>query len=865
MKNNQLTFYIICTLFVFVNSCSFKSSRYKKGDVEKMTTHFPSKENKRILNRKIASEGTPTCFGAEINVEKLLKEIENLENSREVGSRSLLAGMDLSKFPPSQASFLQKNISYVHTEGLDLSECNDLKCVYGKIYNSDGIEGYLIYYFYLKMGYIISAERNIPQINFPPALSLNSFLFTRDELYSFYLLTKLLNPHFEKLSTLKSFHRMPNNYLFPNQSQKACGLAGGRLDGGWVILTKDCLGRELPSLLNGGFFSTTTHEIVHRLDYLILPKNEEYSESDEWLDFSGWYVAENINPQTRKVERSWAKKSDANQLLKYDKFVRDYAETQPGEDFAESVAYYRVKPDLLKKVGPRKYEWISKKLYGSKQYLSEHLGDNYVESMRIRVLDQVPSIVDKCVANADTFSPHMIDQNEFPGYDPSLVACIGGGLSVYLDDAINVLKDDEAEFCSVMKKSEDNLKSRALKGLTEFIKKDLDSNIHMAQQMKIFGEFLAKLKDNLDPREVFMACLSDQAPAACFDKEIVAAFEAIAMDYQGQISSQVKSYEEIFLKENNFADTKSKMISLFQQIFSRVDLKFNEEASKRWESCKSNLPISAEGELILWPYDGGTHYIKKDLLNCLNRNALIDLGAVIDKFGKRLGIVLADDSARKFVIDLYINSFITSLQTRVADALKKEEENLNALKINLKTKSLATLTQDLSWFPVDSQATTSGKESCLQKENELIASETVNLDKNWDYFIFDKVTSEWAESICAEIMSSPALKNRTQRYRSDTVNAALPQLDTLVLQHSTSVAEGCRKLTSRKDKVSSSARKVCLTNYLTWKNIIDKALQDWVSSLDGGLRDEAQIKGAAYLKAKNSILQSAAVNQMNAK
>lgn len=865
MKNRIFTnihnvFYVVA-IFALVLGCSPKTAHYKKSAIDKMAQQVTDYS---VSKRKVAAETKVSCFGSSINEETLLKDIKALENSQATPSRSLINGMDLSKIPPSQASFIESNRSFIHTTGIDFSNCTDLKCFFSRIYpNSDGMEGYLIYYFYLKMGYILSTESEIPGFNFPTSLSYTDFLFTRDELSSFYLLSKILNPTFEKVSTLKSIHRIPNRYRIPGY-ETACGLAGGSFNSGWIFLTDECVDKKSDSISQSNFYVTLAHEITHRVDYVILPSFTPFSQSQEWLDLSGWYAAENIDPQTgRIIGRKWSIKDDSQIALKNDQFVRDYAATSPIEDFAESVAYYRIHPESLKSVGPRKYALIAQKIYGSKEFLPSKLSDNYLEMMKVYALKQLSVVINKCVSDSESFPAHAIDLNDFPGYDLKLLACISGGLSYYLDESIASLKENEAEACSVFNNSETQFKEIALKDLTNFIKKDLDKNIEVAEQMKVFGQFLSNLNENLDPREVFVACQNDKMPLDCFNREIKTAFEGISAEYVSQIPSQIQSYQDVFMKENNFIETKVKMTTLFQQIFSGVEIKFKDEAQKRWKSCTTNVAVENEDELFLWPFDGGTQYIKKSLLNCLNRTALIDLESIIDKFGKRLGITIADDSMRKFIIDLYINSFNSFLQSKVLEALKIEEVQLQDLKNKLKEKTFNALTSDLSWLGEKPQFGELSRKNCIQKANEFILSETNSIQKDWNFFLFSKDSEKWSDNFCSDILSSTIVKDVLSKFKEQTINSSLKLLDDLVLKSSMSIGIRCRSSFSKSDKISIKARNACLTNFVKWNGIVNEALENWLLLLDSELRLDARAKGVRYLKNQTTILQDKAIGQMN--
>lgn len=56
---------------------------------------------------------------------------------------------------------------------------------------------------------------------------------------------------------------------------------------------------------------------------------------------------------------------------KKDVIISEYGETNPAEDFAESMAAYRYNPLTLKKISPLKYEFIKKNVFGGQEFTSE--------------------------------------------------------------------------------------------------------------------------------------------------------------------------------------------------------------------------------------------------------------------------------------------------------------------------------------------------------------------------------------------------------------------------------------------------------------------------------------------------------------
>jgi hypothetical protein len=98
----------------------------------------------------------------------------------------------------------------------------------------------------------------------------------------------------------------------------------------------------------------TTHELAHYIaDQLSL--NQEKA----WHKLSGWSVIK--GRMQEEEEKKW-------QFSKTDVFISNYAQTNPAEDFAETVSAYRYNPELLRGVSPDKYQFMKEVVFSGIEY-----------------------------------------------------------------------------------------------------------------------------------------------------------------------------------------------------------------------------------------------------------------------------------------------------------------------------------------------------------------------------------------------------------------------------------------------------------------------------------------------------------------
>lgn len=100
---------------------------------------------------------------------------------------------------------------------------------------------------------------------------------------------------------------------------------------------------------------TLLHEIGHTLAY-----KKNLDRSPDWLKIGGW--EEFVN------ETNGYKYKDYR-LIDPTRSVSAYGQTNPSEDFAESVVAYRFKGDWLKKNHPQKYQFLKKEAFAGFEYL----------------------------------------------------------------------------------------------------------------------------------------------------------------------------------------------------------------------------------------------------------------------------------------------------------------------------------------------------------------------------------------------------------------------------------------------------------------------------------------------------------------
>jgi len=861
---NKLSFAIL--ILLLLSSCS-KELLPKSHEIKNIEAAFLKQNFKQNNVRILANENPAQCLTDDLTEDRILSDIRKLEIEKNP-MKGIINGIDLSRLPPSQAKFIDKNKAWIHTTNLDFSDCSDIKCIFNKIYpNPTGLEGHLIYYFYLKMGYILSTENKISGLSFPDTITYKDTLFSIEELRSFYLLSNSLGSSFQKLPTLTSLHRMPRNMTHPTYPT-ACGLAQGNVDSGNIILMDKCLTTDSAGPVSGNFYPLATHELSHRLDLALLKNFQAFSESKTWLDFSGWYLKEIVDTSTGAVtKRQWATKDSAPK----DGFVRDYTSTSPAEDFADTIGFFRFDADKVKQISPQKFEWISKNLFGGKNFSGTGIGSYYSSIASQYTMNSLPEVINNCVSNKNFYQAYALSEaqvNDFSEYDPLLVQCILGGVSNITSQALVQIKLSEPEGCNYLSSSELVLKKQIVTDLANSIKTDLSKNIEISKQLQALSEFISLINESIDVRELFVNCLSEKDQIKCYQEKLNLSFQEIAKDYTDKIPSQVESYQSKYTQDNSFLATKGKLVSLFSQIFNGSESKFSDYANKKMQSClNATYDLNSPGaeNINYSPFNGGTQFINGNMINCINTKTQEDLLSILNKMGSKIGISLTTKESSQFVLEMYLNNFTSTIQALVKVEAEKENLILANLKRSINDSEINYLTSNTSWLGTIPKRGTEAMNACIlfstEHIDQTIKNQYTNVTSNLKFNSINKSTTNWAQEFCNSATTSKIVSDIFKKYQEKVVNDSIDSLHEIILKKAIPSGASCRGLFSRSDKVSLKARNLCLS--AKWGSISDDAIAEWLSLEELSSISFARKRGTDYLSANKKEFLNEATLKMN--
>lgn len=127
------------------------------------------------------------------------------------------------------------------------------------------------------------------------------------------------------------------------------------------------------------------HELCHHHDY-----------KDFWKSYD--QISSKAGSQFKAIS-GWKKKNTKDGKWHWDHnhkegFTRDYAESSPAEDYAESCMAYVLYPQKLKRKSPKKYAYMKKHLFKNKEYLNKPWAKN--KAKKWPMLNELLANEDNC-------------------------------------------------------------------------------------------------------------------------------------------------------------------------------------------------------------------------------------------------------------------------------------------------------------------------------------------------------------------------------------------------------------------------------------------------------------------------------------
>lgn len=695
MKNNK-TFILLVLLAA--GACTKKTPQTLISKWDKASDEY------NVMERKLASSQNGQCLNDLFRVQTLKDEIEQLEKPF-LGAKKVTGTwkhLNLSRLPVPQANFLKtygKDLGDLRNpETIDYSSCDDVPCIYNKIYGKENdVAGYVHYIWYLKLGHMLSADNMVPEQASRIAgeyngkvLPLSSYLYNDKELYALWRLTHMLKAPHTTLKYLKEFQRAPRGEDFEGDDYKnACGLA---YSGGWIKVTDGCLTVNDWNKDTGYLYQAVTHELTHHVDFEQGRGSRLFyrSHREDYLNVSGMFLKEFVDDKGA-TQRQWEHKPGI-------KLVTRYAGTAPQENFAESIAVFRVDGDLTRKnITEDHFNFVSTEYYEKKSFEKEELMKTWIEAESADTGKSVFKAVIDCSKDTATPKSLFFKNSDFKSVVyPGMLNC----LSYKGQEISNIVKARTAlhrpEGCLA-------INDTSMKGKWDsYMKEHLKSSFtRYLQELEKDSEYLARiqnfysqLSDNRIAKDSFINCYKESDEEECYKREL----QKNAFDHALQLNlpeAQTKEMAEMYISYHSYPNTKDATLKSYQTFVTAQMETIRKEAELVWDGCYK-VPQDDEQIPTGSLFQIGTGYMISSFYNCLNatipeavKTVVRDLNVNGAKVVHAKEEVILTDEVRPYLVRILKDTYLKEKEKE----MKQASELITADNGSLRTQIIS----DFSW------------------------------------------------------------------------------------------------------------------------------------------------------------------------
>ena len=598
----------------------------KKTPVTLLSRFEKKAEDHPFAVRKLASSGQGQCLIDIFNVETLKEEVQELEKQYSGGQKvyGTWKHLDLSRLPVPQANFLKTYGNQIgdlrDPESIDYSSCDDLPCIFNKIYGrEDSQAGYVHYIWYLKFGHMLSLDNRVPeQVSKVPgeyngkAIPLSSYLYDNKELYGLWRLSQLLKSPHTTLKYLKEIQRIPRGEKFEGNYGNACGLAYST---GSINLTDGCL-----TIYNnpdtGYLYQAITHELSHHIDFEQGRGTRIFyrSQKQDYLDLAGMYMNEFVD-ESGVLTRQWKQKPDI-------KLVSSYAGTSPQENFAESIAIFRIDGDLTKKnITNDHFNFVSQDYYQGRSFEKEELIKSWINNSASEAGKDIFKAVLDCSKDPGTRkSTYFVAKDFSSPILPAMLNCISSRAS----DISSLIRGKSALYepdgCRVL--NDNSVKGKWEAHMKVFLKASFETYLNELKKDKQYiariQEYFNQLSDKTIAKASYINCFQERNEESCYTQEVHRnAYEkALSLKLPEE---QTKEMADMYVSYHPFNTIKDETLKSYQ-VFVSSNLDSIAASSREvWDGCKKishDDEQSPTGSL----FQTGSDYMISSFYNCLNLN-----------------------------------------------------------------------------------------------------------------------------------------------------------------------------------------------------------------------------------------------------
>lgn len=824
MKKNKF----VLPLLLILGAC---------GSPKKPQTLFSKLEVKNtpnaFLDRRLASGEATGCLRENFTVETLKAEIAPLEKMYSSGTKveGVWKHLKLSELPIAQANFLKEYGEKIgdqsKADSIDYSGCKDVPCIFNRIYQKeDYIAGYMHYLWYLKFGHMLSADNHVyDQLEEEPGkyngkkFPLSAYLYDEKELYAFWRLTKMLKDPYTNISSIVEVQRAPRGEDFDSVEKEkkeiaaeiarrvkeklptlqeenaqrrknglpllretpsnACGLAWSN---GYVLLQDGCLKVNLVND-TGYFFEAVTHELTHQLDYFEgrTKYNTSYrSGMEDYYTIAGYKKTEYT--KDGKLVTVIEGKPDI-------KLITIYAGTSLAENFAETLAYFRVDGKLAKEAMSTPHrEFVAEKYFKKRYFDPQSLYTNWSSEYSSEIAQASFKAVGDCSKSTTPVASNYFTKNDFKTpLLPAMLSCLGKRAEDTTRELRAKVRANDPQGCQFL-----DIKYRKI----EFIKSLRPHFVSMmgkyimeySKDKAYFAKvqsFYDQIPDRTMAGNAYVSCLNQEDLTdqnSCFVDETY----RLAMDKIAPLNLPVEHAEELaglYLDQHTFNDIKQHVETTYRAFVASHRQQVEDASKDLWDSCTSLTPDDVQPPTGTY-FKIGQGYMVSSAFNCINAQFPTAVSSIVRSLsvdGQRI-----QHPNEEIIFTKEVTPEVQKMLLGFFEKESKDElEKINGLIPGRIAKARAELVSSFDWVKdvINNEST---RIECEKKSLGLVPLEPM-------YNFKAAVYKNFATDVCRSIHESSEFGAWLESSKGEFESKAYSSLEGQVLTFAAYQAKECLK------------------------------------------------------------------------
>lgn len=814
------------------------------------------------------------CFKDRFSPEKIRAEVQAIDrDSRTEKTKDLkvsgflFTGLSAKTHSGlSQDLFIDPSVSpYWFSFNEKQNGCKDLSCFVDRLYANPSSEGVLHSWYVYKTGYAISTLDAYPWLVTATQIDTvkventtrEDFLFNEKELRAFWLHSQLLPKSLIHLPDLMTIHRIPRGFIPQNWKESgSCAASVGMWNQGYLLLSDECLVLDSNRVMDPSqyFYVALTHELGHRLaawNFATSPygPDRDMDQEPDFLKLSGW-TEHTVVTKEGKSESQWISSKDA-------KFITDYAGSNPFEDFAETIGFFRSRADELYAKAPEKYEYIKNKVFGGRGYSKDDLKIRYSDSIKTFLVDSVNDWTNVCLSGKPeehlTFThprwavAAKVLEIDLP-VDETVKLCLQTQFINQIAVGLLNIRVDEPEGCDLLDQYEEQVMTASVLKAAPAVIDYFRTSPRIADLLSAVKSLRTLLQLDFDGRTVFLKCLSDSDPQKCYETRLESETHLLFEKHREVLVAGAETLAEAeknrFIAVNSFSEVSSQVLEFYQAIAEKYVDQMQLSAQSIWRDCRTQIGVKIPS-LLTEPYHGGLHTIPPGVLNCINQKTTTSLVDLETAIAKSEGFDYFSPGASEWMKrSILFPRFKTWFDAQVQSESQTEAKRLSEIKG-------AQLEAVYGEMKQKSFSQTGCKTQAVSKLGERFKASA------FPFTSLEPIFDEASNNICDRLKIASKTANGTtnpvpSQVQKKDLEPVWSTIQPVIVKVAATRFQGCAKKKKEKD------RRFCLFSErvsdstgekVAWAWIKEKAIQEWVTQ--ASVRQRALQRGYSDTQIKD--------------